>query len=44
MKIYSPLFSITNKTVSLYYNFVQVSGENRANFAVAHLVPVYMEG
>lgn len=44
MKIYSPPFFITNEMVSLYCNFAQVSGENQANLAAAHLALVYMEG
>lgn len=44
MKMYSPPFSLTNEMVSLYCNFAQVSGENQADFAAAHLALVYMEG
>lgn len=44
MKIYSPPFSLTNGMVSLYCNFAQVSGENQANLAAAHVALVYMEG
>lgn len=44
MKIYSPPFSLTNEMVYLYCNFAQVSGENQADLAAAHVALVYMEG